>query len=181
METSKHAFSAFQMPKGTREHTETAETERRGDAPADLATDARTFAALLSNDSASEQEVSARTRSSMSDARSAPDTDTDTDIVERLRTYIERLFVNEAAGEECVVARLGDGILPGVMLSIATLDGYLNARFDCAQASQWHRLTDRRFELAERMAAAMETGVQVQVIHTPQPESQRDARAGVPS
>lgn len=177
METSKHAFSAFQMPKGTREHTETAETERRGDTPADLATDARTFAALLSNDSASEQEVSARTPSSMSDARSAPDTD----IVERLRTYIERLFVNEAAGEECVVARLGDGILPGVMLSIATLDGYLNARFDCAHASQWHRLTDRRFELAERMAVAMETGVQVQVIHTPQPESQRDARAGVPS
>ncbi|QDX20573.1 hypothetical protein FP568_04420 [Pandoraea pnomenusa] len=120
--------------------------------------------------------AAAPARHPLTPAHRTPDPEAAT--LARLRDHITHLFVDDAAGGERVTASLHDTVLPGVTLSVATQDGYLCARFDCVHAMQWHRLSDLRFEIAERIADVMDAGIQVRVVHLNEPSSYRDARAG---
>lgn len=120
--------------------------------------------------------VAAPARRSFTGAHQTPDTEAT--VLARLREHITHLFIDDAAGRERLTASLHDTVLPGVTLSVATQDGYLCARFDCVHAMQWHRLSDLRFEIAERIADVMDAGIQVRVVHLNEPSSYRDARAG---
>jgi len=178
METFKHALSAGQTPDGWRDRTDLEKPDMVRQEN-DLTADAKAFAALLGESAAlalplrngpRQPQLFASGRTPLSEA-----------LIDRFRAHIEHLLVRDTAGDECTVAQLGDNVLPGVMLSVGKTDGYLSARFDCLHASQWHSLSDRRFEIAERLAAALETGIQVQVVHSRQPDSQREACAGARS